>query len=276
MITKKQINDAIKKFNIKGKCIILHSSLKSFGDVVEGGPLSIINVFIDNGCTLITPTFSYEFLINPPEGKKYSRNGYDYSVKITENREIFTTNSDCISKNEMGIIPYTMLHMKERIRGYHPVCSFTGIGPFASEIIKTQKPMDVFAPLRELALFNGYILLLGVNLNKLTALHLAEQMAGRNMFIRWALNTDGLPMEVECGGCSEGFLNLDIFFNGIDKKITIGKSLWRLFPIGSLLKKTARIIQITPQITHCHDIKCIKCADMIAGGPEKYREMSNK
>lgn len=267
MIDKKQIDNAVKKLNLRGKCVFLHSSLKSFGDEVQGGALSIIEIFLENGCTFLTPTFSYKFLINPPE-EKYKRNGYNYSIKIPESKDIFTTSSNEISRKEMGIIPYTLLQIKERIRGNHPVCSFAGIGPFAAEIIKTQKPMDVFAPIRELALFNGYILLMGVDLNRLTALHLAEQMAGRNMFIRWALNTQGEPMEIECGGCSEGFINLNPFLNDIDKRIMVGKSLWRLFPVGNLLKKAAKIIKLNPQITHCGNDKCIRCPDTIAGGPE--------
>ncbi len=268
MITLKQISENIKKLNIKGKSICLHTSLKSFGDEIEGGVLSLIKVFLDSGCTIIVPTFSYKFLINPPDGKRYIKNGYDYSVKITESNEIFTTSSDEITRKDMGLIPYTILQMKERIRGNHPVCSFTGIGPFASEIIKTQKPMDVFAPLRELALFNGYILLMGVDLNRLTALHLAEQMAGRKMFIRWARDINRNPIEIECGGCSEGFANLNAFLCDIDKKIVVGKSLWHLFAVNNLLKKAARIIQLKPEITRCNDDKCLRCPDAIAGGPE--------
>ncbi len=268
MISTKLLNETIRKLNIKGKCICIHSSLKSFGDEIEGGVSSLIKVFLDNNCTIIVPVFSYKFLINPPDGKRYIKNGYDYSVKINESDEIFTTSSNEITGKDMGQIPYTILQMKERIRGNHPVCSFAGVGPFASEIIKTQKPMDVFAPLRELALFNGYVLLMGVDLNRLTALHLAEQMSGRKMFIRWARDINGNPIEIECGGCSEGFVNFNAFLYNIDKKIIVGKSLWRLFAINDLLKKAARIIQIKPEITRCNDNKCIRCPDAIAGGPE--------
>jgi hypothetical protein len=41
--------------------------LKSFADEIEGGAETIINAFLENSCTLIVPTFSYEFLIEPPE-----------------------------------------------------------------------------------------------------------------------------------------------------------------------------------------------------------------
>ena len=267
MITKKIIDNAFSKLNLKNKCVCVHSSLKSFADEIEGGAETIINAFLENSCTLIVPTFSYEFLIEPPENLQYKRNGYDYSKKNSHNNEkIFTPDTNEISKDEMGLIPYMVLKIKERVRGNHPVCSFSGVGPFASEIIKTQQPMDVFAPLRELALFKGYVLLIGVGLNKMSALHLAEQMAGRNMFIRWALNSEKKPVTVECGGCSEGFDKLDEFLNDIDKKIIIGKSLWRLFPLDILLKRAARVIQLKKEITHCDNKNCIRCNDMIAGG----------
>lgn len=36
MITKKIIHNAFNKLNLKNKCVCVHSSLKSFGDEIEG------------------------------------------------------------------------------------------------------------------------------------------------------------------------------------------------------------------------------------------------
>jgi hypothetical protein len=48
---------------------------------------------------------------------------------------------------------------------------------------------------------------MGVSLEQMTFLHLAEQMVGRNRFQRWANALDGKPMMVEVGGCLGGFGN---------------------------------------------------------------------
>jgi aminoglycoside 3-N-acetyltransferase len=166
----------------------------------------------------------------------------------------------------MGRLPEAVLNMEERVRGDHPLCSFAAAGPFAAELIKTQKPMDVYAPLRELALFEGYFLLMGVNLTKLTAIHLAEQMAGRNMFIRWANGKDGKVIPAECGGDSEGFEKLAPYAAAAEKKVKCGESPWRVFDSGKLLKSAARGIILQPAITHCGKKECIRCDDMVKGG----------
>jgi aminoglycoside 3-N-acetyltransferase len=134
-------------------------------------------------------------------------------------------------------------------------------------LIKTQKPMDVYAPLRELALFEGYIVLMGIGLTKMTAIHLAEQMAGRNMFIRWANGPGGEVIPAECGGDSEGFEKLAPYAAQAEKKQNCGQSLWRIFEAGKLLKSTARAIIMQPQITHCGKADCLRCNDALAGGP---------
>ena len=268
-ISAKSIDCAVKKSGLKGKCVCVHSSIKSFGAPVKGGAEAIIDVFLENGCTVMAPTFTW-YDTAPPEGVKapkqngMPKNGFTFSG---EKGVAFSTDSDDIATGDMGILARELLLYEGRARGNHPICSFTALGPYAKELIKEQEPMDVFAPLRELALFNGYFLLMGVGLNRLTAVHLAEQMAGRNMFIRWARGPGGVTITVETGGCSEGFGNIEPYLSGIGSRVTVGKSSWRVFPSGLFLKRAARVIQLYPGITHCGDKNCVRCADSIKGGP---------
>jgi len=272
MITKKEISGAILQLGLKDKCVCLHSSMKSFGDEVKGGADDIIDSFLDNGCTLLVPTFSYNYILRPPENSRPAQNGYDYDNPLPDwGRDlVFLPENDGLSKSDMGAIPSAVLEYEERIRGNHPICSFTAIGPYAKELVKGQAPMDVYAPLRELALFHGFILLMGVGLNRMTAIHLAEQMAGRNMFIRWANNPQKQVVEAETGGCSEGFGGLEPYITGLDKRVAVGNSLWRAFDTGMFLKKAARVIILKPEITHCGDENCIRCNDAIKGGVVQF------
>ena len=91
----------------------------------------------------------------------------------------------------------------------HPLNSFAAVGPRAAELVAAQSPTDVYGPIRELAAQNGTILLIGVRLNRMTAIHLAEQQSGRRLFLRWARDTDGQVRMVEVGSCSEGFPALE-------------------------------------------------------------------
>ena len=62
---------------------------------------------------------------------------------------------------------------------------FAAVGPLAQQLIEAEVEEDVFGPLRALAFCNGWVLLVGVSLTRLTLLHLAETMAGRRPFVRW-------------------------------------------------------------------------------------------
>ncbi len=269
-VNKKDIIESVKKAGLAKKCVCVHSSLKSFGGV-KGGAETVVKALLEAGCTVLVPAFSYNaYTVMPPPELQFKRNGADYTRLdwITPgNKVIYAPQSNLLDIEEMGRIPEAVLNMKGRVRGDHPLCSFAAIGPFAAELIKTQRPMDVYAPLRELALFNGDIVLMGVGLCKMTALHLAEQMAGRKMFIRWALGQDGKIIPAECGGDSEGFEKLAPYAAAAEKRVACGESLWRVFDAGKLLKSAARAVIMQPAITHCGKPDCVRCNDAVAGGP---------
>ena len=272
MLTKDDFIKSIKSAGLYGKCVCVHSSVKSFGEEIHNGVETIINAFLESGCTLMVPTFSfYDFTIKPPDNMRPKRNGVDYNkldFLINNQKNIYTTLCNEIDMEKMGILPCEVLKRKEHIRGDHPLCSFSAIGPFAKDLIKGQKNMDVFAPLRELALFEGYVVLIGVDLNRMTLLHLAEQMAGRKMYLRWANDNTGKPVYAEAGGCSEGFVNMNPYLSAFEKQIFVGKSKWRIYNVPKVLKQAARVIMSMPEITRCADALCLRCEDAIKGGPE--------
>jgi aminoglycoside N3'-acetyltransferase len=270
MIDKKTILEAINKLGINDKSVCIHSSLKSFG-YVEGGAKTIVQTFIDADCTVLVPAFSDMFEAYPPKHLRPERNGAgDYSY--FENKEygtpgIFITDCNEITKEEMGIIPHTILNMDSRKRGYNPLNSFAAVGKHADTLVKNQTAEDVYAPLQELCNQNGFILLMGVNLDNATIIHYAEQVAGRKPFIRWANCLQGKAAVVSAGGCSDGFNSFSDMLKPIEKVVTVGKSLWRCFPASEMVEICSKAIIETPDITHCHNPYCDRCNDAVLGGP---------
>ena len=154
------------------------------------------------------------------------------------------------------------------MRGNHPLDSFTAVGPSATELIAQQAPLDVYAPLRALIKLDDFVVLMGVGLEKLTLLHLAEKEAGRTLFRRWANDPHGEPMAVEVGGCSEGFGRLEPHLDHIMRRKTVGQSSWTLLQADQVLAHAAAAIRANPHITHCGVDPCERCNDAVKGGPK--------
>ena len=269
IVIKDDIINGLNEIRLSKKPVCIHSSLKSFG-IVKGGPKTIIEGVLEKECTIIVPTFSYDYEISVPNGVNPPlQNGYDL-----DNKDILTKGIDKIFSNTsneihytMGIIPKYVLSIRGRVRGNHPMDSFSAIGPNAEDYIKDQDSKNVYAPLIKLCEDDGYLVLIGVDLTRATIIHYAENIAGRNLFIRWANNHIGNPIAVNVGGCSDGFNNLDPFVKSIEKKVRVGNSLWRVFHAKSFAKIIAKVITSNPEVTHCDDPNCIRCEDAVKGGP---------
>ena len=267
-VTSADIQAAVRQLGLEGKPLCLHSSLRSFGHV-EGGARTVIDGLLAEDCTVLVPAFSSYFAIAPPEGMRPARNGWDYAVNWAlpkSTRRRYTPSAGLID-NDMGAIPAAVVSNSERVRGNHSLNSFAALGPLAEDLVQNQSPLDVYSPLRELSELDGYVLLMGVGLDRMTALHLAEQNAGRTLFRRWSDGPEGKPMMVEIGSCSNGFPNLDDVLAPLECQIVVGKSLWRVFPLRETLTAAERAMRDDPEITRCDDPGCERCEDSIAGGP---------
>lgn len=264
-ITPQDIQNAIRRLNLSGRAVCLHSSLSSFGQVA-GAPQSVVRAFLEEGCTVLVPTFSSSFAINPPSHLRFKRNGWNYEgIQKPDSENIYAPETLEIDP-DMGVIPATVLSLPDHWRGNHPLDSFTAIGSRAADLVTNQSPSNVYAPLEALIKLNGFVLLIGVGLERMTLLHLAEKEAGRILFRRWAKDPDGRPIAVEVGGCSEGFGKLEPHLEAITKTLTVGQSEWKLFPAGEAVERAASAIRLDPQITHCGDETCERCNDAVSGG----------
>ena len=266
-VTSADLRAAIERLDLAGKPVCIHSSLRSFG-AVQGGAQSVIDAFINASCTVLVPTFSSGFAV-PPTAWTPLRNGwhYDHPGGASDGPgRIFTAKSNDIDR-DMGAIPERVLASPGRIRGEHPLCSFAAIGPLAQDLVTPQTHDDVMAPLRVLAEQAGVVLTMGVGLTSVTLLHLAEEMAERALFVRWANDNEGQPVEVRTGGCSEGFDRLEEVVEPFAARYIVGTSEWTRYDAAPALIAAAQAIRESPEITHCGRDDCERCNDAVLGGP---------
>lgn len=269
VVTPHMLFAAINQLDLTGQVVCIHASLRSFGQVA-GGAASVVQAFLDAGCTVLVPTFSYTYAIAPSPGLRPARNGWDYGYTggpPVQNAGIFTPAAQEIDA-EMGAIAAAALQHPAHIRGDHPLNSFSAVGPHARALIVEQQPLDVYAPLAALVDVEGVVLLMGVEVDKMTLLHHAEQVAGRTPLRRWANDSQGKPQMVETGGCSDGFPQLMPMLQSIRRTTMVGSSRWQLYPAAQTVQLAAAAIRAQPEITHCGRADCERCRDAIAGGPQ--------
>jgi aminoglycoside 3-N-acetyltransferase len=271
--TTTDVAEGIARLNLPGNVVELHVSLRSFPRL-DGGPQTLVDSFLEAGCTLLVPTMANEALAIPaPNNDRPARNGIDYDTEeqLLRRRPAGVPDTYHASRTEtdsgLGATPAYVAARQDRLRCQYAVGTFSAIGPRARDLIDAETPADVFGPLRALAALNGTALLVGVSLTKLTLLHLAETEAGRRPFIRWTRGSDGTPTRFRCGECSMGFDNLAQVLEAVELRTTVGASLWRAFPAPEVVARAAAAIRAEPTITHCPNPGCIECADAIAGGP---------
>lgn len=268
-VRQTDIARGIEALQIGGLPICIHASLGSFG-YVEGGAGAILDAFLAAGCTVVVPTFNYANELATPADCRLERNGWDEGDDLytdDQTMQPYNPASNHLTIEDMGALPAALIERTERVRGAHPIDSFSGIGPESRAIIGAQTPRNVYGPLRAIGERGGYVLLMGVGLNRMTLLHTAEQDSGRELFRRWAIGADGAMIETLVGGCSEGFHAFEPVIGDLARETVVGESRWRAFPVKATLGAAAAAISANPQITHCGDDDCDNCNDAVLGGP---------
>lgn len=275
MFSKQALINSLKDNQLENKTIILHSAYGSFTDL-EGGPNTLIDSFLELGCTLIVPTFTYDNDAYPPlDGKKYQQNGIDLAIYQDALKGLtgtFIQGNKKIS-HLMGVIPKLILQRDNAVRGDHPINSFTAIGPKAQSLIKEQAYSSVYGPYQAcLEDSDTLLLLMGTDFSATTPIHFAEQLAGRNLFRAWAnvaehSDAEAQVVEVAIGSCSDGFNALTPYVENLNHRTEVAGSQWQIFSFKPFITQLSQFIHDNPKITQCDNKTCIRCRDAILGGP---------
>ena len=251
--------------HLSGKPVCVHASMRSFGAIRTTSKI-VVDQLLKAGCTVIVPTFTYSMEQPPPLPGRPARNGWNDTDSLPEPHDhFFSPRSNDLSLAAMGAFPAAILAMKDRVRGNHPLNSFTAVGPAAKNIIETQSAENVYGPLKTLCDLKGAILLIGTSYTSLTLLHLAESDAGRQLFRRWGQNENREIVECSTGGCSNGFDRFESVLASIDEYV--GESRWRYLDANEARQAAATSIKHQSLSTHCGREACQRCIDATLGGP---------
>jgi aminoglycoside 3-N-acetyltransferase len=254
MLSFDDLKTGLGKLGLKNNPVIAHASLKSFG-MIEGGAQTLLRAVIDSVDALIMPAFTYKTMVTPASGP--TNNGITYLVNENSNAlaEPFTLDMPCDPM--MGIVPETLrLHPASK-RTSHPIQSFAGV--HADDFLAAQTLHNPLGVIEALAQANGWALLLGVDHTVNTSIHVAEKMAGRKQFTRWALTPTRI---VECPnfpGDSSGFEAIAPDLESDIRRIQIGNAIVQAMPLKVLFLAVIARIKEDPLALLCQRDDCERC-----------------
>jgi aminoglycoside 3-N-acetyltransferase len=160
-----------------GDLVLVHASLSSLG-WVNGGPVAAIQALLQiagEGGTIVMPAQSAN-LTNPDNWRAPS---VPEAWRNTIRDTMPVYDPHITPTRDMGCIAELFRCWPGAVRSDHPSTSFAAVGPLAAQVVSGHKlddPLGASSPLGTLYSLGAKVLLMGVDFDKCTALHLAEQM----------------------------------------------------------------------------------------------------
>lgn len=275
-VTKEEITRGLLDLGLEGKPVVVHSSLSAFGPV-QGGAHTVVAALCGVCGTVLMPAYSSLGRTRAPARDRPQQNGTDYQdsdyATTLLAHDIVPFDPDAFGPAsqidpDMGVISETLLQAPGTVRSKHPSVSWAAKGDQAASFVETHPAEDPMLPLKRLMHADGAILLLGVGLSRCTALHLAEEVAGRRPFIRWVLYADRMVRRIREYGCSDGFIHLGPDVAPLARRRMIGICEAVVYPMGDLVRTSSQLMRQCPERTFCSNGKgCERCRDAAKGGP---------
>ena len=178
-VVKSEIADALRTIGLeRGDSVIVHTSLGKIGYVCGGAQVvieALIETVGEKG-TIMMPTQSWKNL-DPETGVHWDADETEWD-RIRENWPAY--NKTITPTNTMGAVAEMFRSWPGAVRSDHPARSFTAWGRNAEYLTKNHDLSDIFgdtSPIGKLYDLDGKILLIGVDYDKNTSIHLADVRA---------------------------------------------------------------------------------------------------
>ena len=264
-VTRDDIEKGLRSLGFNAP-VVVHASLSAFG-FVEGGAEAIADALLAVFPTVMVPTFTHGNVMPPPEELNIPNNGvipswYDW----LETQPLSPFTADTPSHQNISVVSEVIRKRPGALRSSHPSHSFAAIGPDSAKVLATQTMDDPLAPIVTLLQMGGWVLMLGARITSCTELHASEHVAGRNYFVRLAVDESGENYFARSPGCSTAYVNFEPIFAPILREVYIGNARVHAYPGPEFLDLSVNAIKANPEITRCRP-DCIACRDCIAGGP---------
>jgi aminoglycoside 3-N-acetyltransferase len=222
---------------------------------VKGGASSILGSLLAVVDNALLPSFTLRTQVIPESGPEDNGLRYGSGRDSNLNAEIF--NHNLIADEPYREMATALLSYPASHRSTHPLLSLVGLG--VNTALDGQTIENPYQPIQTLGEYGGWVLLLGADQTSNFSIHLAEYLAGRKQFIRWALTPRGI---VECPhfpGCPNGFNKLHYHIQEYQRRATVEDAIWQAYPLTDLIRCATELLKKDPYALLCNQLDCERC-----------------
>ncbi|PKO16477.1 hypothetical protein CVU37_10890 [candidate division BRC1 bacterium HGW-BRC1-1] len=241
----------------RGDNVILHSSLKSLGNM-RGGADAVVDAFVEvigPSGNLMVPTFTYSI-------PKWMKTPFDVQSSVSQT----------------GAITESVRRNPAAKRSFHPTHSVAVLGPDAEEITADHMQataIGLASPFGKMHKSGAKIVMLGTNQTSNSSLHYCEVHAAVPYLpiafsdevdyeTAWFLN-ENRHVEYceihEVPGCSRGFENVEdeLAQLGVMRRVKIGPTMSQVLALRALVEAMDTILTRDPELLLCGLPYCAIC-----------------
>ena len=251
-VTQADIERGLRELGLGAEShVLVHSSYKAFGGV-DGGPGAVVHALVNSVATVMMPASTWEHTATWDASGLFKGNAYLKEAPEGATAEAFSESTPI--DRGIGVIPETFRTSYRVRRSTHALQSLVAYGALAEELARGDDT-DFAAPIQRLMDAGGELLLMGVSHTSSTAIHLAEQLAGRQLFTRHALTIDGVRA-LTCGGCGNAFDDLQPHVEHLEQRTTIGDATLRRYDLRQYVEAARDLIRRDPHALLCDCVRC--------------------
>lgn len=264
LVTFRELLSALRDLGIAPHLpVIAHTSVPAFGEI-RGGADTLLGALLTAVDTAMLPAFTYKTTIIPEAGPPENALVYGSGNQSNLTAEIYTPTLP--ADEQMGPLPERLRLNPDALRSRHPILSFVGLGVDAA--LQKQTLEEPLAPIQKLAEMNGWVMLLGIDQTANTSIHLAERLAGRRQFVRWALMDQKVVRCPGMPGCSRGFNSVAEVLSPITRKTILNAALIQAIPLQPMLDILTNLMKADPLALLCEKTDCPYCTTIRRNLPQ--------
>ncbi len=264
-VSPEELSDGFRRIGLgNGDVVMLHASLRSLGSV-EGGAGMVLHRLlgvIGKEGTLLMPAFtSVTTHGNYHEDTTGNHTQPGCWCEGNETRHLPFI-AELQPDRRIGEIAHRLCSWPASRRSRHPSYSFIAVGKRGDECVREHPLMDPLLPIKKITRYNPLVLLIGVDLNSATAIHLAEERKTPSKMERQrALTITGkgqVWVDVLGIGCSNGFTKIRVHLPK-HEETSIGSAHVDLHPMKSLVDAAEGLLDGDPMALACSNDACLSC-----------------